>query len=371
MRSFPFFLLICLILFISISCQENTIKIGLLSSFSGSDGDMGRDALNGAILVADRINSKGGIRGKKLKLLAHDDKGTPEGAAKGTQNLVDSGVEIIIGPFLSNQVEKALEICEREKVLLFSPTAASSFFKGKDDMLLRLNFTAEDSAKIYAERIINKYKIKKAGILYDLGNAGYTKGWTKSFSESYIKSGGKIVAEATFNSFKSPALSVIAENVLKNNPEAIIIVANSFYTASISQQLRKSNPSIALFASEWASLSFNELSSIGGPLINGMEILTSFNPNSEDPEYLKFKEIYNARFKKVPGPAGFGAYETARVIIQGFLSQKKNQSIKEAIIEGGPYQGMLEEISFDKFGDNIIDPSFYVLINGKLQRVFE
>lgn len=365
------FILVFILFLFLIACSENAVKIGLLSSFSGSDGEMGRDALNGAILAIDKINSKGGVNGRKVKLLAYDDKGSPEGAYMGAQHLVASGVEIIIGPFLSNQILKALCVCENSNVVLFSPTSASTFFKGKNDMLLRLNITAEESAGLYAERIINAHKINHTGIIYDLGNAEYTKAWYSGFFERYSGFGGEITSVVSFNSFKNPDLSLIADEIIKKDTESVVIVANSFYTASIAQQIKKRKASIIIFASEWAALSVKELSSIGGPVIDGLEMLTTFNENSENPAYLDFKESYSKRFNGPPGPIGFGTYETARVILTGYLYKKENQSIKQAIIENGPYQGIFEEHFFDEFGDNVSMPQFNVFKNGILQRVSE
>lgn len=347
------------------SCSKDTMKIGLLSGFTGFDGEMGKDALNGILIPIDRANALGGIKGKKIELIVYDDKGTPEGARSGAEKLIKSGVEVIIGPFLSAQANAALEICEAEKILLFSPTVASSDFKKKDDMLFQLNATADITGAKYAERLVNVHNLKRASIVIDSGNLKFSGAWRDGFVSRFNELGGVLSLDISFNGYSNPALNIISLEIISSEPDAVVIVANAFYTASLAQQLRKKNPDIFLMTSEWAPITMNEVLSLGGSSVEGMEMFNLIDLDSMEPDFLSFKDEYLDRFGVAPGHGGLLAYESAEIIIDSFMRKKKDESLKQAIIDGSPYEGLLFEIEFDKYGNTLMPVVFSVIRNGK------
>lgn len=370
MKKAAFFVSLCFIIFLLSACSEKAIKIGLLASFSGPDGEMGREALNGIIIAVDNVNKKGGIKGKKLELIAYDDKNSTEGAAVGARNLIDSGVSIIIGPFLSSTVSGALDVCNKKKIALFSPTVASTQFENKDDMLIRLSQTAYKNGSEYPDRVFNVYGLKKIKLIWDLANKKYSEDWKNGFVDKSKEFPDSVVDVVSFNSNKNPVLTSIVQDLSVSNYDAIVFVANSFYTASLSQQIKKIKPSIRLFTSEWGTVSQTELISIGGTSVEGMEILTIIDMGSSSPGFLFYKDAFFKRFNSNPQPTELLAYETAEIIIKAFELKKMGKSIKDTIIKNSPYKNVFgNEIIFNKFGDANFDSNFFVISSGKLKRV--
>src|SRR5690242_17269689 len=58
----------------------DTIRIGEVGSMTGSEATFGQSTHNGILLALKEINSKGGVKGKKLEVTSLDDQGKPEEA---------------------------------------------------------------------------------------------------------------------------------------------------------------------------------------------------------------------------------------------------------------------------------------------------
>src|SRR5690242_2693928 len=59
---------------------DNEITIGLFAPMSGQLAAFGLDALQAAKMWYEEINKKGGIHGRKIKVIAEDDKCVPNEA---------------------------------------------------------------------------------------------------------------------------------------------------------------------------------------------------------------------------------------------------------------------------------------------------
>ncbi|MFC1862244.1 ABC transporter substrate-binding protein, partial [Chloroflexota bacterium] len=55
-------------------CAEKPIKIGAILSITGAGDYMGADVRDGMLLSVDDVNSRGGIKGRKIELIIEDSK---------------------------------------------------------------------------------------------------------------------------------------------------------------------------------------------------------------------------------------------------------------------------------------------------------
>src|SRR5438045_9252244 len=85
---------------------QSTIKIGVITSLTGSQAAFGGAHKNGYSIALDEINAKGGVLGKKIELDFYDDQSKPEQAVQGVSKLVDQdSVPIILGAYSSENTK--------------------------------------------------------------------------------------------------------------------------------------------------------------------------------------------------------------------------------------------------------------------------
>src|SRR6516164_10188945 len=79
---------------------QGTIKIGVITSLTGSLAAFGEAHKNGYAIALDEINAHGGVLGKKVELDFYDDQSKPDQAVQGVSKLVDQdGVPILLGSY--------------------------------------------------------------------------------------------------------------------------------------------------------------------------------------------------------------------------------------------------------------------------------
>ncbi|MDR1236632.1 MAG: branched-chain amino acid ABC transporter substrate-binding protein, partial [Propionibacteriaceae bacterium] len=79
----------------------DTLKLGLIAPFSGSENMFGEYMRNGALIAIDELNAAGGVLGKQLELLTEDDMCDPTSAANAANKLVTDGVVASVGGYCS------------------------------------------------------------------------------------------------------------------------------------------------------------------------------------------------------------------------------------------------------------------------------
>jgi ABC-type branched-subunit amino acid transport system substrate-binding protein len=78
---------------------DGQIRVGVLLPLSGSYARVGRDMLDAAQLALYDMGDD------RLVLVPRDDEGTPEGARRAIESMLEDGVTLILGPLLSSSVE--------------------------------------------------------------------------------------------------------------------------------------------------------------------------------------------------------------------------------------------------------------------------
>src|ERR1700761_3530110 len=85
------------------SSGASEIVIGHYGSMTGSTAHFGQDTDRGVRLAIDEANAKGGVLGKKLRLVTLDDRGDSAEAANAVNRLIDvEKVSAVLGEVASS-----------------------------------------------------------------------------------------------------------------------------------------------------------------------------------------------------------------------------------------------------------------------------
>src|SRR5262249_61366960 len=77
---------------------QNALKIGVITSLTGSQAAFGEAHKNGYAIALDEINAKGGVLGKKVELDFYDDQSKPDQAGQGGSKLLKQGhARLVLG----------------------------------------------------------------------------------------------------------------------------------------------------------------------------------------------------------------------------------------------------------------------------------
>lgn len=333
-----------------LSCEkEPPLKIGFVGGLTGRVADLGVAGRDAVSLAVEEINASGGINGQEVQLLVKDDRQDAEVAKQAVRELIEAGAVAIIGPMTSSMAVVVQPLINSAQVVMVSPTAKSDKLSGQDDFFLRVTPQLSKNAQQLAAHVVKDLSLKKFAVVYDSSNSAFTKTWYQHFESALLASGGQIVFVESFASRPEVQFLPIAERLLATNPEGILLLSSAIDTALLAQQIQKLGAAIPLFSSEWASTT--DLLSFGGRAVNGMSAYHSFNAESQQPQYLAFKEKFTRRFGSSPSFANTLAYDAATYLFAGLKQKTSADSLKETLINFGSFSGLQSEMLLDKYGD--------------------
>jgi branched-chain amino acid transport system substrate-binding protein len=109
---------------------QETVKIGYIDPLSGGGASVGEVGLKTFQFLADEVNAKGGIQGKKVEIVPLDNKTNPQESLIQAQKAIDAGVRYItqgngssVAGALSDFVTKYNERNPGKEVLYFNYAA--------------------------------------------------------------------------------------------------------------------------------------------------------------------------------------------------------------------------------------------------------
>lgn len=325
-----------------------TLRIGLLGGLSGSVADLGEAARAGAQLAVEQCNAEGGIHGRQLELLPRDDAQDPEQARAAMAAFERDRVVAIIGPMTSAMAEAVLPASARANLVLISPTVSASRLLGRDDMLFMALTSTQHNARQAAHYHASR-GLRRVLALYDTRNSTYSEDWLSVYRQAIGTQGGQLVQAVPFSSGQEDSYQAAVRQLRGREADAIIYVANAVDTVRLLLLVRQAGWRLPALGVTWSAT--EQLLELGGREVEGMSSIQLFNRELETPRYQVFLRSYRERFAQEPGFASIAAYDATQALIQALRQQRADQSVKQALLQAGPYEGLQERWNFDPYGD--------------------
>ena len=221
MKSFTVILIVVLTV-LSFACKEEpkVYRVGAVIPLSGAAETYGRNVSNGLQLALEEINAAGGVKGKPLDVLTENDETNEQTAVGKVEPLSRSGVHVTIGGVTSNLALAMVPVCEKNKMVLISPTATSPKLTGISQYFFR-NFPSDTrEGRMMAEYAVRRMKIRSVAILYV--DKEYGQGLTEVFKNRFTKLGGTVAYEKAYPEGTTDFAAIVSE-IKETAPDAIYL----------------------------------------------------------------------------------------------------------------------------------------------------
>lgn len=349
-------------------CEKTSIKIGYVGGLTGTNSELGVSGMYGAQLAVEAINHSGGINGRMLELSVKDDKDDKEFALQVDQQLVEEGCLALVGHMTSNMAELTIPFIDENKVLMISPTIATSSLSGMDDYFLRLIPSTEEQAKRIAMEI-KKLDLKDILIFYSNGNLLFAQ----SLSDYLVKQlGDSDIQVKMMESIKiedPSAYKEIADSIDKTESDGLVIIASADIVYNLGQELYLLNSQKNVFLPAWSMT--NDLLRRGGAAVEGFYGVSFIDYSSKAEAYTEFKVLYQKKYGEQPTFSSILSYESVMVLAEALKTVEDfdSEALKNAILKQSTFQGLQSKITIDSFGDTQRDIFLYQIKNNEFNKV--
>lgn len=352
------------------ACRDGApLRVGFLGGLSGRNYDLGVSARDGAQLAFEDVNAEGGVRGRPLELVVHDDAQDPAVARAAAEALAASDVAAVIGPVTSSMAEVVLPVLDRAGLLAVSPTVTSTAFAARDDQLVLLYSTTAEAARTLAEHLARTRRGRRVAAVVDAGNRSYCESWLEHFRARHEAAGGEITGVVTFQS-GATRMGEVADRALRAGgapPDAVLVLANAVDCAAFAQQLRKRSRHVLFLGTDWGFT--QDLPVQGGAAVDGALFIQKVDPLDRSPSFERFRARYTARFGRAPDFAAVTGYEAGRMLAAALGEAPARDGVRAALLRRRVFAGLQGELAVDANGDVTRVHHVYSIRDGQLEHV--
>jgi len=329
----------------------DTLKVGVQAPITGSYANEGQGIENGARLLAEQINAKGGVMGKKIEVISCDDQGTAMAAAICAKDLVNKGVSLVVGSYTSTCAEAAQKTYYKAGVLQTSDGTADSLTEHGYWTFLRSSFPNSAEAEFTANYLVKVKKYQRIVIISDFSS--YANGLANAAEAAIKKLGGNVVSRDKIKA-DSQNFTPVLTNIKSKNPDAIYFAG--YYTDG--GQLRSQQLALGIKADFYGGDANDtpDFVKLAGSAAEGAFIVNVPEPAALPYEIAKsFIADYQKKYGEMP-PSIWGLMniDGMRAIIHA-MEQNKSFDTKKAVeyLQNmkEPLQGVTGPIAFAKDGN--------------------
>lgn len=332
----------------------DTIKIGLMGPMTGSWASEGQEMKQVLELLAEDLNAKGGVMGKKVEVISEDDGGDPRTASLAATRLSTQGLVGVVGTYGSAVTEATQNIYNEAKIpQIANGSTAIRLTEKSLPMFFRTCPRDDEQAKVAAQTV-QKLGVKKLAILHD--NSTYAKGLA---DETKALLQGKAVEIVFFDALtpKEQDYTTILTKLKAAQPDFVFFTGYYGEGGLLLKQKKEMNWNVPFMGGD-ATNNPDLVKIAGKDAANGFYFLSA--PLPKDLPYEQAKAFLAAFAKKYGIPpssvyavlAGDGfrvlayAIEQTKSTDTGKLADYLHKELKD-------YPGLTGKISFNDKGDRV------------------
>ena len=324
---------------------DEDILIGGLCELSGPASIMGTEQARGMELAVEMYNQKGGVLGRKTRLLMEDTESKKDvGLAKARRLVERSKVNYLAG-IIYSAVSMAVQQYIHEKQILFVNSGSGNDTLIEPPYCGRYFFKAPGSLRSTSLAI--REPAKKFDQWYFIGD-DYS--WGKDCVEYFKKSielerkNYKNLGEA-YPPFGETNYAPYITKMMAANPEALGIAVFGLGWARTVSQARQMGFKGHIHHQFW---DLNNARATGDAVIGVTSSCEFLNENPRAPRAKVFSEAYKQKFGNYPGAMAAYGFHTIEVIMEGAKAAGTTET--EAVID------KMESMTFK---DSILSPDYH------------
>jgi len=286
--------------------SANEIVIGSIQDLSGPLAGYGRDLRNGMTMAVDEINEKGGVNGRKMRVIFEDSGYDPRKAALAAQKLVNQDrIFAMVGHLGTAQNNAAMPIQFEKNVINFFPvTAAREMYDPFHRLKYAFAATYYDQVRAALPKLVRERNVKKVCIIYQDDEFGLE---VMRGGETALKTMNMQFAEKTSYKRGATDFSSQVARMKADSCELVLLGTIIRETIGTIAESRKTgfNPIFLGTSAAYTDL----IHKLGGPAMNGMyATMTVQNPylDEANPQLRAWANKYKGRFNS--DPSVFSAY---------------------------------------------------------------
>jgi branched-chain amino acid transport system substrate-binding protein len=206
-----------------VGVSSDTILFGQAAALEGPSSALGQGMRQGILAAFAEINAKGGVRGRKLKLVSRDDGYDPDRSVAQTIKLIEEDkVFALIGAVGTPTAIATVPISSARNVPFIGPFTGAEFLRSPEFhnvVNIRASYSAE--AEAWIKHLTEDLHFKSIAIFYQDDSFG--RDGLAGVKRALETRGMELTAEGTFER-NTRAVGAALRTLKRAEPEAVVMV---------------------------------------------------------------------------------------------------------------------------------------------------
>ena len=326
--------------------QPESVKVGVILPMSGEFAPYGKKVFFGIKLMADEINTNGGLDCRKIDLVLIDNESRVEKSAVALRTLAEHKIFIVIGAYTSADTFALKPDALKYKVTVISPMATNDLVTERNPYIFRTCFSDSFQGKAIGRFAVNKMQLDKIGVMLNIDENGtYSRDLGRATTGEIIASGGKVLTVEGYYR-KSDTYVPQLKNILNAGVNGIFIPSYAEEAAKMINEARKLGFQGYMFGGDgWdEDTFFNQLDATPGHCF----FVSMFSARYDSPETRHFLEKMRTETGgREPGVCEAQGYDTMGIVAKAIQNSVFEYDIRDALYNIKDYPGVTGKISID------------------------
>jgi branched-chain amino acid transport system substrate-binding protein len=199
------------------------VTIGMCNALTGPASALGTGMKKGSMVYFEKVNRSGGINGRKIRVISHDDGYEPKKTVEQTRKLIhDDKVFALFGYVGTPTSSAVLPLISEAKVPFWAPFTGAEFLRTPvNRSVFNVRGSYFDEAETQVQYLVEKREIKRIAIFYQ--NDAYGLAVKGGILKALKKRSLDLAGEGTFERNTEDVSAGLA-SLKKANPEAVSMV---------------------------------------------------------------------------------------------------------------------------------------------------
>lgn len=328
------------------TAARTEIVVGHFASMTGNTAHFGQDTDKAIRLAAEEVNAKGGVLGKKVRIVTLDDRGDSAEAANAVSRLIDvEKVDALLGEVASSLSLAGGRVAQRRKVPMVSPSSTNPKVTEVGDHIFRVCFLDPFQGKVMATFARDTLKLDRVAILKDVKN-DYSIGLSDAFKAAFLALGGSIAAEQSYSAGDTD-FSAQLTAIKASKAQALYVPGYYSEVGAIARTKQRLGLKVPMMGGDgWDA---PDLFKIGGDALDGSYFSNHFAPDAATPKAQKFVADFKQKYGQEPTGLGALGYDAAAVLFDAMTRAKSvdKSAVRDALSGTKDFEGVTGKITID------------------------
>ena len=316
--------------------EEPPIKIGALLAVTGPASFLGAPEARTLEMLVDELNAKGGVAGRKLKLIVKDTGASPEKAISFAKQLIEEDqVFAIIGPATSGETMAVKPIAEEAKTLLLSCAAAEAIVNPVFKYVFK-TAQKDSHAIVKVFQQMKKMGVTKIGVLSS--NTGFGKAGREAIAKLAPENGIQIVVDEVYDKAATDLTAEVTK-LKAANVQAILNWSIEPAQAIVIKNARQMGMTMPIFQSHgFANIQYVKAAGAAaeGVVFPASRIVVAEALPEKHPQkavLVAYKKAYEARYQEDASAFGGYAHDAFALLVRAMKDAGADREKVRAAVE--------------------------------------